>query len=66
MKLIYILIYFVPGTFNPIDTGEQFDTLAECNAAAFEMADSFEMSYNLQCVPQSLDGQQLEISFKSP
>jgi hypothetical protein len=30
----------------------QFDTLDECNAAAFEMADSFEMNYSLQCVPQ--------------
>ena len=52
MKLIYVLVYFIPGSFDPIDTGMQFDTLDECNAAAFEMADSFEMNYSLQCVPQ--------------
>jgi len=52
MKLIYVLVYFIPGSFDPIETGMQFDTLDECNAAAFEMADSFEMDYSLQCVPQ--------------
>ena len=52
MKLIYVLVYFLPGTFNPVETGMQFETLEECNAAAFEMADSFEMNYSLQCVPQ--------------
>ena len=52
MKLIYVLVYFIPGSFDPIETGMQFDTLDECNAAAFEMADSFEMNYSLQCVPQ--------------
>ena len=52
MKLIYVLVYFLPGTFDPVETGMQFDTLDECNAAAFEMADSFEMNYSLQCVPQ--------------
>ena len=45
MKLIYVLVYFIPGSFDPIETGMQFDTLDECNAAAFEMADSFEMNY---------------------
>lgn len=52
MKLIYVLVYFLPGTFDPVETGMHFDTLDECNAAAFEMADSFEMNYSLQCVPQ--------------
>ena len=52
MKLIYVLVYFIPGSFDPIETGMQFDNLDECNAAAFEMADSFEMDYGLQCVPQ--------------
>ena len=52
MKLIYVPVYFIPGSFDPIETGMQFDTLDECNAAAFEMADSFEMDYSLQCVPQ--------------
>ena len=52
MKLIYVLVYFIPGSFDPIETGMQFDSLDECNAAAFEMADSFEMNYSLQCVPQ--------------
>ena len=52
MKLIYVLVYFIPGSFDPIETGMQFDNLDECNAAAFEMADSFEMDYSLQCVPQ--------------
>jgi hypothetical protein len=30
----------------------KFETLAECNEAAFEMAASFDMKYTLQCVPQ--------------
>ena len=52
MKLIYVLIYFTPGAFEPIETGMNFDTLEECNAAAFEMAESFDMNFSLQCVPQ--------------
>lgn len=52
MKLIYVLVYFIPGSFEPVETGMQYRTLDECNAAAFEMADSFEMNYSLQCVPQ--------------
>lgn len=52
MKLIYVLVYFLPGSFDPVETGMQFDTLAECNDAAFEMAASFDMKYTLQCVPQ--------------
>ncbi|NCX49782.1 MAG: hypothetical protein EBW81_09900 [Gammaproteobacteria bacterium] len=52
MKLIYVLVYFVPGSFEPIETGMKFETLAECNEAAFEMAASFDMRYTLQCVPQ--------------
>ena len=53
MKLIYVLVYFLPGSFDPVETGMQFDTLAECNDAAFEMAASFDMKYTLQCVPQN-------------
>jgi hypothetical protein len=52
MKLIYVLIYFMPGTIEPVETGMEFETLAECNDAAFEMAASFDMKYTLQCVPQ--------------
>ena len=52
MKLIYVLVYFIPGSFEPIETGMHFETLAECNDAAFEMAASFDMKYTLQCVPQ--------------
>lgn len=52
MKLIYILIYFTPEAFEPIETGMKFETLEECNAAAFEMAESFDMNFSLQCVPQ--------------
>ena len=42
----------MPGSFDPVEPGMQFDTLAECNDAAFEMAASFDMKYTLQCVPQ--------------
>jgi hypothetical protein len=52
MKLIYVLVYFVSGSFEPVETGMKFETLAECNDAAFEMAASFDMKYTLQCVPQ--------------
>ena len=52
MKLIFVLVYFVPGSLEPVETGMQFDTLAECNDAAFEMAVSFDMKYTMQCVPQ--------------
>jgi len=52
MKLIFVLVYFVPGSLEPVETGMQFDTLAECNDAAFEMAASFDMKYTMQCVPQ--------------
>ena len=68
MKLIYVLVYFIPGSFDPVETGMQFDTLDECNAAAFEMADSFEMNYSLQCVPQD-SGQvipRVSVNFMDP
>ncbi|MEK9556621.1 MAG: hypothetical protein VW313_12400 [Gammaproteobacteria bacterium] len=52
MKLIFVLVYFVPGSLEPVETGMQFDTLAQCNDAAFEMAASFDMKYTMQCVPQ--------------
>ncbi len=52
MKLIFVLVYFVPGSFEPVETGMQFESLAECNDAAFEMAASFDMKYTMQCVPQ--------------
>ncbi|MBU24412.1 MAG: hypothetical protein CMD99_00060 [Gammaproteobacteria bacterium] len=52
MKLIFVLIYFMPGTFDPIDTGMTFETLDECNQAAFEMSSDFDMGYSLQCIPQ--------------
>ena len=29
MKLIYVLVYFIPGSFDPIETGMQFDSLDE-------------------------------------
>lgn len=63
MKLIYVLVYFIPGSFDPVDTGMQFDTLAECNDAAFEMAASFDMKYTLQCVPQDSGESLPRVSF---
>ena len=51
MKLIYVLVYFLPGSFDPVETGMQFDTLAECNDAAFEMAASFDMKYTYPRLP---------------
>lgn len=50
--MIFVLVYFIPGTFDPIDTGMKFDTLDECNQAAFEMSSDFDMRYSLQCIPQ--------------
>ena len=64
MKLIYILVYFVPGSFEPIETGMQFETLGECNDAAFEMAASFDMKYTLQCVPQDSGSDLPKISLR--
>ena len=63
MKLIYVLVYLMPGSFDPVDTGMQFDTLAECNDAAFEMAASFDMKYTLQCVPQDSGDSLPQVSF---
>jgi len=63
MKLIFVLVYFVPGSLEPVETGMQFDTLAECNEAAFEMAASFDMKYTLQCVPQDSGNDLPKISF---
>jgi len=63
VKLIYVLVYFLPGSFDPVETGMQFDTLAECNDAAFEMAASFDMKYTLQCVPQDSGDSLPQVSF---
>tara|TARA_Y200000002_G_scaffold328046_1_gene291480 strand:+ start:2346 stop:2534 length:189 start_codon:yes stop_codon:yes gene_type:complete len=52
MKMIFVLVYFIPGTFDPIDTGMKFETLDECNQAAFDMSSDFDMRYSLQCIPQ--------------
>ena len=63
VKLIYVLVYFMPGSFDPVETGMRFDTLAECNDAAFEMAASFDMKYTLQCVPQDSGDSLPQVSF---
>jgi len=63
MKIIYVLVYFVSGSLDPVETGMQFDTLAECNDAAFEMAASFDMKYTMQCVPQDSGDSLPQVSF---
>ena len=54
MKYLYFLVYLMPGTGVPVDTGLEFETLEACNTAAFEMAtsDALDETYSFQCLPR--------------
>lgn len=54
MKYLYFLIYVMPGTNNPVDTGLEFKTLEACNKAAFEMAtsDIYDETFSFHCLPR--------------